>query len=576
MGDPQPLLVPFRDVTVGDLLTRLARALPDREALVYGDCPRFTFAALEQEARTIARGLMALGVARGERVVLWATNVPEWVVLQFAVAKAGAILVTANTSLRGRDLDYLLRQSEAATLITIRGFRDVDYVEELAAIGVPRPARDGLSASKAATSGRIPGLERLIFVPCRSAGRANADGDAPPPGFTPYDDLRAAAARVSEAELDGRSAEIGPDDVINMQYTSGTTGFPKGVMLSSRNIVNNGEALGRILGYTPADRLCLCVPLFHCFGCVIGVLGAFTHGACLCPVIAFDATRVLETVHRERCTALYGVPTMFIAELECPDFAHYDLSSLRTGVMAGALCPEPLMRRVMNEMHLPEITIAYGMTESSPGITMTPRDSSIAQRSQTVGPVLPELEVKIVDPATRETVAAGERGELCCRGYNVMKGYYNNPEATRAAIDADGWLHTGDEASLDPDGCFRITGRIKDIIIRGGENIAPKEIEDRLREHAAVADAYVYGVADPFFGEAVAAAVRLKCDARPSIGSGGAVVEEDLIAWCADELAKFKVPRYLRFVPEFPMTASGKIQKYKLREEHEAQLKTAN
>jgi fatty-acyl-CoA synthase len=355
---------PFRDVTVGDLLSRLALALPDREALVYGDRPRFTFAALDQEARTIARGLMALGVARGERVVLWATNVPEWVVLQFAVAKAGAILVTANTSLRARDVDYLLRQSEAATLITIRGFRDVDYVNELIAIGAP--------------AGRIPGLERLIFI-----------GTPTPHGFTPYEALRAAASRVSDAELDARSASIEPEDVINMQYTSGTTGFPKGVMLSSRNIVNNGEALGRMLGYTPHDRLCLCVPLFHCFGCVIGVLGAFTHGSCLCPVVAFDPKQVLETVHRERCTALYGVPTMFIAELECPDFKNYDLTSLRTGVMAGALCPEPLMRRVMSEMHLPEITIAYGMTESSPGITMTPRDSSVAQRSQTVCPVMP-------------------------------------------------------------------------------------------------------------------------------------------------------------------------------------------
>jgi fatty-acyl-CoA synthase len=355
--------------------------------------------------------------------------------------------------------------------------------------------------------------------------------------------------------------------VINMQYTSGTTGFPKGVMLSSRNIVNNGYQLGSLLGYMPSDRLCLCVPLFHCFGCVIGVLGAFTHGACLCVVEAFDPQRVLETVDRERCTALYGVPTMFIAELEWPEFARYDLTSLRTGVMAGALCPEVLMRRVMTEMHLPEITIAYGMTESSPGITMTPRDASVEHRSQTVGVVLPELEVKIVDPATGVERSTGERGELCCRGYNVMKGYYNDPDATRAAIDDDGWLHTGDEASIAADGYVRITGRIKDLIIRGGENIAPKEIEDRLREHPAVADAYVYGVPDAFFGEAVAAAVRRK----PDITIDHELAEE-LIAWCAAALAKFKVPRYLRFVSEFPMTASGKIQKYKLREEHQKQL----
>jgi fatty-acyl-CoA synthase len=531
--------VSYRDITVGRLLTRLAGDLPDNEALVYGGGPRLTFAQLEAEACTIARGLMAIGVERGERVVLWATNVPEWVVLQFALAKIGAILVTANTALRAKDIDYLIRQSEAATLVTIRGFRDLNYLEALTEIG--------------AASGAIPGLKRLVFIGC----------DAPP-GYLPYDRLRSAAGDVSAAALDARSRSIDIDDVINMQYTSGTTGFPKGVMLTSRNIVNNGHALGAVLGYTPADRLCLCVPLFHCFGCVIGVLGAFTHGAALCPIEGFDARRVLETIHTERCTALYGVPTMFIAELECPGFQHYDLTSLRTGIMAGALCPEPLMRRVMTAMHLPEITIAYGMTESSPGITMTPRDATVAQRSQTVGVALPELEVKIVDPASGMERSRGARGELCCRGYNVMKGYYNNPEATRAAIDGDGWLHTGDEASFDEEGFVRITGRIKDLIIRGGENIAPKEIEDRLREHPAVSDAYVYGIPDAFFGEAVAAAVRLASDAT--------VTAEQLVAWCADTLARFKVPKHVRFVTEFPMTASGKIQKYKLREEHQKQL----
>jgi fatty-acyl-CoA synthase len=507
---------------------------------VYAQGPRYTFDALEREARTIAKGLMALGVDHGERVVLWATNVPEWVVLQFALAKIGAILVTANTSLRARDIEYVLRQSDAATLVTIRGFRDVSYVDALAEIG--------------AASGAIPTLKRIIYI-----------GDQTPPGFIPYDALRANAGQVSDDDLTARGRAIGLDDVINMQYTSGTTGFPKGVMLTSRNIVNNGFAQGTMLGFTSADRLCLCVPLFHCFGCVIGVLGSYTHGACLCVVEAFDPKKVLELIHMERCTALYGVPTMFIAELEHPDFARYDLTSLRTGVMAGALCPEALMRRVMTEMHIPEITIAYGMTESSPCITMTPRDASIANRSRTVGIVLPELEVKVVDPSTGVERATGEPGELCCRGYNVMKGYYNNPDATRAAIDADGWLHTGDEATIEDDGYVRITGRIKDLIIRGGENIAPKEIEDRLREHPAVADAYVYGMPDGFFGEVVAAAVRLKPDA--------AGARDDLIAWCAADLAKFKVPRYVRFVADFPMTASGKIQKYKLREEHQAQLK---
>jgi fatty-acyl-CoA synthase len=351
--------------------------------------------------------------------------------------------------------------------------------------------------------------------------------------------------------------------------------------------VNNAHALAEMLAFTPNDRLCVCVPLFHCFGCVIAVLGAYTHGACLCPVEAFDPGRVLATVARERCTALYGVPTMFLAELEHPAFPTFDLTSLRTGVMAGSLCPEPLMRRVMTDMHMPEITIAYGLTEASPGITMTPRDASVAQRSQTVGVVLPELEVKIVDPVSGAARGPNARGELCVRGYNVMKGYYDNPEATRAAIDADRWLHTGDEASIDEDGFIRITGRIKDLIIRGGENISPKEIEDCLREHLDVADASVYGLPDAFFGEVVAAAVRLHAraearaynrpdaasappDVGPNFSSGATdVTAEELILWCSDRLARFKVPKYVRFVNEFPMTASGKIQKYKLREQHQ-------
>ena len=538
---------PYRDVTVGRLLTELAAALPDRDALLYENAPRFTFAELERAASTIARGLIAEGVEPGERVVLWATNVPEWIVLQFALAKIGAILVTANTALRARDIDYLIRQSEAATVVTIAGFRDVDYVGALREIGADR--------------GRVESLRRLFFI-----------GREAPPGFTNYEALRFRAAEVPETELEARSAAVGVDDVINMQYTSGTTGFPKGVMLSSRNIVNNGEALGAGIGLTSADRLCLCVPLFHCFGCVIGVLGAYTHGACLCPIEAFEPRRVLETVHRERCTALYGVPTMFLAELEHADFRTFDLTSLRTGVMAGSLCPEPLMRRVVDEMHMPEVTIAYGLTEASPGITLTPRTARLDLRCQTVGVVLPELEVKIIDPATGAERAAGERGELCCRGYNVMKGYYNNAEATAKAIDPEGWLHSGDEASIDADGYVRITGRIKDLIIRGGENISPKEIEDCLREHPAVADAYVYGLPDVFFGEIVAAAVRLKPDATGEGDPGVSAIEQQLIVWCADRLARFKIPKYVRLVSEFPMTASGKIQKYKLREQHQNSL----
>lgn len=541
---------PFRDVTVGALLTRLAATLPDHEALVYADRNlRLSFAQLEAEARLIARGLLASGVERGERVALWATNVPEWVVLQFALAKIGAVLVTANTALRANEMDYLLRQSEAATVITISGFREVDYVAALREIG---------ALANEAGERRLPALKRAFYL---SRGEACPSF---PSGLTPYESLRKLAAQVSEAELDTREAEVGLDDVINMQYTSGTTGFPKGVMLSSRNIVNNGFWMGTGLGYTPQDRLCLCVPLFHCFGCVIGVLGAYTHGACLCPLETFDARKVLETIERERCTSLYGVPTMFLAEMEDPEFARFDLSSLRTGVMAGALCPEALMKRAIAAMNLREITIIYGLTEASPGITQTRRDDTLEHRTQTVGQVLPEMEVKIVDPATRATLGHDQPGELCVRGYNVMLGYYNNPEATTAALDAAGWLRTGDQATLDADGYVRITGRIKDIIIRGGENIAPKEIEDFLRQHAAIADVYVYAVKSEFFGEEVAAAVRFKPAATATT--------DELKAFCQAGLARFKVPKYWRFVTEFPQTASGKIQKFKLREAHEQAL----
>jgi len=536
---------PYRDVSVGALLTRLADALPNHEALIYAEpSKRFTFKQLNDEARLVARGLVGVGVQAGDRVAVWATNVPEWVVLQFALAKIGAVLVTVNTALRASEIEYLLRQSDTSVLITIRGFRGVDYLDELRSIGA-------IGEQRAA---RWPLLRWVFFV-----------GEDCPDDVTPFASLRDVNSSVTDETIDARESAIGLDDVINMQYTSGTTGFPKGVMLSSRNIVNNGYWLAHGIGFTAADRLCLCVPLFHCFGCVIGVLGAYTHGACLCPVEAFEPRRVLETVERERCTALYGVPTMFLAELEDPEFARFDLSSLRTGVMAGALCPEPLMRRVMETMHLPELTIAYGLTETSPGLTQTPRDASLSERTQTVGKVMPEIELRIVDPATGNDVAAGERGELWARGYVVMKGYYNMPDHTAAAITTDGWLRSGDQASIDTAGNVRITGRIKDVIIRGGENVAPKEIEDVLRQHPDVADVSVYAVASEFFGEDVAAAIRPR--------AGKSVDTADVASFCRDRLARFKIPRFVRLVDAFPLTASGKIQKYKLREAHEEELR---
>lgn len=525
----------FRDVTVGELLSKLAEALPGNEALVYADRGlRWTFRDLEQEARLIARGLIAAGVKRGDRVAVWSTNVPEWIVLQFALAKIGGILVTVNTSLRAREIEYLLRQSETSILFTIAGFRGVDYMAELRESGAK--------------------LDRVFFI-----------GEHCPPDATPYAQLRTLASSVSDADLDQRERDVSVDDVINMQYTSGTTGFPKGVMLSSRNIVNNGYWIGEGLGYTPADRLCLCVPLFHCFGCVLGVLASYTHGVCLCPVDAFDPLRVLEIVDREKCTALYGVPTMFLAELEHPEFARFDMSSLRTGIMAGSLCPEPLMRRVIDTMKMRELTIVYGLTETSPGLTQTPRDADLIERTQTVGRVMPETQVRIVNPQTGQDVGVGVDGELWARGYVVMKGYYKMPDATAAAITPDGWLKSGDQASIDRDGRIRITGRIKDIIIRGGENIAPKEVEDVLRTHPAIADASVYAIASEFFGEEVAAALRLH--------PGASLDVEEVQAFCRDRLARFKVPRFIRVVDAFPLTASGKIQKFRLREMHEAELK---
>jgi fatty-acyl-CoA synthase len=530
MGSPGP----FRDVTVGQLLTLLAEWLPDHIALVYpGRNLRWTFRDLEDEARVISRGLIASGVERGDRVAVWATNVPEWIVLQFALAKIGAVLVTVNTSLRAREIEYLLRQSETSTLFTIAGFRGVDYMAEL---GEAMPST----------------VKRVFFI-----------GDRCPAGVTPYARLRDVSGSVANEVLDSYASAVGVDDVINMQYTSGTTGFPKGVMLSSRNIVNNGFWIGEGLGYTPDDRLCLCVPLFHCFGCVLGVLAAYTHGAGLYPLEAFDPLGVLEIVDRERCTALYGVPTMFLAELDHPEFARFDTSSLRTGIMAGALCPEPLMRRVIDQMKMRELTIVYGLTETSPGLTQTPRDAGLIERTQTVGRVLPEVQVRIVDSSGGDC-EAGVDGELWAKGYVVMKGYYQMPEATAATITADGWLKSGDQASIDADGCVRITGRIKDIIIRGGENIAPKEVEDVLRHHPAIADASVYAVASEFFGEEVAAALKLK--------SGTAIDAHEVQAFCRDRLARFKVPRFIRVVDAFPLTASGKIQKFRLREQHESAI----
>ena len=458
--------------------------------------------------------------------------------LQFAVAKIGAILVGAHTASRAREIEYLLTQSAAATIVTVSGFRGQDYVAMLRDAGADR--------------GHVPSVKRLIFI-----------GEQAPPGFIHYTSLRQLADQVDDRALDNRAAAVSLDDPINIQFTSGTTGLPKCAVLSSRGLVNNAAAVGSVLGLTPEDRLCLCVPMFHAFGYAVAVLGCYTHGATVCPVDHFDARNVLQTIDRERCTALHGVPTIFQALLECPEFDQYDLTSLRTGIIGGAPCPPSLMRQVTRDMHLSGVAIAYGLTEASPGITMTSRDTPIDERSHTVGHALPDMEVSIVDPVTRREMTPGERGELRVRGYNVMLGYFGDAGATRAVIDDEGWLYTGDEASVDGTGAYRITGRLKDVIISGGENIAPVEVANCLREHADVADASVYGLPDAVLGERVAAAVRVeRCADRQH------ATENELIAWCRTRLAPFKVPAAIRFVTEFPMTPSGKVQTFRLREEH--------
>lgn len=530
--------------TVGGLLERIAQEFPDRDALVYPDRGlRYTYRKFDAETDLVARGLLRLGIRKGEHLAIWATNVPEWVILQFATAKIGAVLVTVNTNYQSHELEYVLRQSDSTTLFLVDGFKGTDYVATLRRV-VPelKEAKLGVLHSAA-----LPKLRQAIFL-----------GEKAPAEMLSYRDLARLGAEVPEAALTERKAQLKATEVINMQYTSGTTGFPKGVMLTHSNIVNNAYNIGRCMEFSAQDRLCIPVPFFHCFGCVLGTLTCVAHGAAMVPVETFTPEGVLAAVQAEKCTGLHGVPTMFIAELEHPDFAKYDLTSLRTGIMAGSPCPIEVMKRVINEMHCSEITIAYGQTESSPVITQTRTDDPIELRVASVGRALPEVEVKIVDPASGNALKPGEQGELCTRGYLVMKGYYNMPEATAQAIDAEGWLHTGDLAVMDENGYCRITGRIKDMIIRGGENIYPREVEEFLYTHPKVQDVQVVGVPDRKYGEQVLACIRLK--------EGESCSVEEIKEFCRDQISRFKIPYYVQFVEAYPMTASGKIQKFKLRE----------
>lgn len=534
----------LREVTLGQLLDEAIESHPDNEAIVYVDRNlRMTYRQFGEVVDRLAKGLMALGVKKDEKVAIWATNIPYWVALQFATAKIGAVLLTVNTNYKRAELAYLLEQSETENLFIIDGYQDTDYLQTVYDL-IPELREQERGSLK---SERFPHLRRLFFL-----------GPEKHRGFYALPEVMGMAAMTDDREYEQRQKQLDPHDVVNMQYTSGTTGFPKGVMLTHYNIGNNGFYIGANQNFSHRDRLCLPVPLFHCFGCVLGVLAAVSHSATLVILEKFDPVQVMASVEAERCTALYGVPTMFIAVLEHTLFDKFNFSSLRTGIMAGSPCPVHIMRQVIDRMNMGEITICYGLTEASPVITQTLPSDDMQRRTETVGKVMPHIEMKIVDPETNRTLAPGEQGELCCRGYNVMKGYYKMAEATAKAIDNDGWLHSGDLGVIDEFGYLSITGRYKDMIIRGGENIYPREIEEFLFGLDGVIDVQVVGVPSRKYGEEVGAFIVKK--------KGHDLTEEDVRDFCRGQIARYKIPKHIAFVENYPMTASGKIQKYKLQE----------
>ena len=523
-GETTPALL---EETIGASLARTVAAYADREALV--ECAtgrRWTWADLDRDVAALARGLIGAGIEAGDRVGIWGPNSAEWTLVQLATARVGAILVNVNPSYRTHEFSYAVNQSGMRMLVSATSFRTSDYramVEE--------------TAEHNAT------LERVVLLD---------DADS-------WAGLIADGEGVSDDDLAAREAALRPDDAINIQYTSGTTGYPKGATLSHRNILNNGYLVGEVCGYTEVDRVCIPVPFYHCFGMVMGNLACVTHGAAMViPAPGFDPALTLQAVSQERCTSLYGVPTMFIAEWALPDLASYDLSSVRTGIMAGSPCPEEMMKKLISA-GIDEMTIAYGMTETSPVSTQTRRDDSLERKVGTVGRVCPHLEVKIVDPVSGDTVPRGEAGEFCTRGYSVMLGYWQDEEKTREAVDPDGWMHTGDLGVMDEEGYVRITGRIKDMVIRGGENIYPREIEEFLYAHPDIEDVQVVGVPDAKYGEELCAWLRMRPGTEPLDADG-------LRAYATGRLAHYKIPRYVMVVEEFPMTVTGKVRKVEMRE----------
>jgi fatty-acyl-CoA synthase len=528
--------------TIGEIVDETAKKYPDHDAMVYIKRGiRLTYKEFKEEVDKLAKSLMALGIKKGDHIAIWAYNVPEWVLLQFASAKIGAVLVTVNTYYKAKELEYLLKQSDTTTLFLVEEFKDVNYIDVVYKVApeikTTEPGKLNLE--------KLPFLENIVFI-----------GDTKQKGMLLFEDLLKLHKKISDEELLARQETCDIHDTINMQYTSGTTGFPKGVELTHNNIVNNAYYVGEIMGMTEYDRLCIPVPFFHCFGCVMSTLNCVIHGSAMVPIEIFDAEEVLQAVEAEKCTALQGVPTMFTAELYHPNFTNYDMSSLRTGIMAGASCPIEVMVDAMSKMNLQEITIAYGLTETSPVLTQTRRDDPVQKRVETVGKPIPNVEVKIIDPDTGKELLPGKSGELVARGFGVMKGYYKMPEKTQEVI-RDGWLHTKDLAVKDEDGYFSIHGRIDDMIIRGGENVYPREIEEFLYTYDKIQDVAVVGVPNKKYGEEVCAFIKVR--------EGMNVTEEDVKKYCKEGISRFKIPKYILFTDDFPMTASGKIRKIDLR-----------
>ncbi len=530
--------------TIGDWLEHWAAVTPNKEYLVYSDRDlRFTWKEFNQRVDDMAKGLISIGVKRGTHIGIWATNVPDWLTFLFAGAKIGAVLVTVNTNYKQNELEFLVKDSDIQTLCITDGVFDSSYIDMVYTM-LPelKDTQRGYLHSE-----RFPVLRNVVYI-----------GQEKYRGMYNTAEILLLGDNVGDKELNEAKSLVNCQDVVNMQYTSGTTGFPKGVMLTHHNIANNGLFTGKGMGFTADDKLCCCVPLFHCFGVVLATMNVLTHGCTQVMVEKFDPLVVLASVHKERCTALYGVPTMFIAEMNHPMFNMFDLTSLRTGIMAGSLCPIEVLRAVTEKMHITYITSVYGLTESSPGMTHSVLEDSFENRCTTVGREYPFTEVRILDPETGEECPTGVQGEVCCRGYLVMKGYYKNPEATAEVIDKDGWLHSGDLGIKDEYGYYRITGRIKDMIIRGGENIYPREIEEFLYHLEGVKDVQVAAVPSQKYGEEVGAFIIQKDDV---------ILTEDVVKdFCRGKIARHKIPKYVFFVSEFPMTGSGKIQKFKLKD----------